>query len=129
MSLEPGQYVATIENHAIEESRKGFRYIALQASVEDERIIIRISLSDKAMPVARRCLIACGFDPDASDLVKLQLNPELLRGKRVPVRIEAREWEGRPQMRASIDLGRLVDRGALGEIQKKLRSANDEVPF
>jgi hypothetical protein len=91
--------------------------ISILCQVGNEEVEAIVFITDKAMGMARRALKCCGFDVDATDLVMLDVQPELLKGREVP--LICRMWNGKPQI--GIDIDGRAEKSVLADATKKLR--------
>lgn len=79
---------------------------------------VNVWMSRKALPMARRALKLCGFDPDQHELEDLQRNPRLLTGCVIPqVDVEINDYG--PV--GSIPLRQKVDENLLAAMTKAIR--------
>lgn len=122
-----GLFQAFIQKHWIDETAGGKPFIGMRLEFETSDVMAKIWLTEKAMPLARAQLKACGFDPDTQDLQTLGDNQTLLAGRMVQIDVVDDDKYG-PQ--ASIVTRKNLNATRLSELGKGLRDAkrDNEAP-
>lgn len=84
---------------------------------------VNIWMSRKALPMARRALKLCGFDPDVHDLGDLQRNSRLLAGCVIPqVDVEVNQYGPT----GTIPLRQRVDEDLLAKMTEAIRQVKQQ---
>lgn len=118
-----GRQKAEIISTKLRCTQRGTDFVSISVMVGDEQGEISVWLTHKSMGMARAQLAICGFDIEKQGLEVLEEQPELLRGKVIPVDVEDETYNGKTTRKILVAMKDKADPAHIAKLSEEMRKA------
>ncbi len=138
--MKLGRQLVTIVGNYVTDTRSQTPLVELDCRDEaGDPVYIPIYITPAAANMSKKALKVCGFDMETRSLKELDENPELLKGRQIPVNVFEEEYQGKKSMKAQVILRNSLPKESLERLDEIMRgavgaaaapvAATGEIPF